>query len=179
MKLRVQVRTRRQWERFCLWGAVGGGCLAGIIWILPALSMALGVPTWSVAWHHDFQRAGDLLLMVVISNVARVPRQWLLWVFVPPAIWLVWSVLDRVVLGNWSGLVLDLHGNVPNAALDLVFGCLIALFLGRFGRGREEEDAVPDAASAMRFDSQEGVWPPAPNYPPQPLGQKEDGPHGK
>jgi len=174
MKLRVQVRTRRQWDRYCLWLAVGGGSLAGIVWILPALSMALGAPPWSVAWHHGFQRAGDVLLMVVISNVARVPCRRLLWVFVPPAVWLVWSVMDSIATGNWPVLAFDLRGNTLNVGLDLVFGCLIALFLGRFGRGREEEDAVPDAAFAMRFDSQEGVWPPAPNYPSQPNRRKED-----
>jgi len=112
--------------------------------------------------------------MMVISNVARVPCQRLLWVFVPPAVWLVWSVMDSIATGNWPVLAFDLRGNTLNLGLDLVFGCLIALFLGRFGRGREEEDAVPDAAFAMRFDSQEGVWPPAPNYPSQPNRRKED-----
>ena len=102
--------------------------------------------------------------------MARVPPRLLLWVPVPPAAWLVWSVVDRIVLGNWPGLIHDLPGNVIGAGLDLVFGCLVALCLGRFGRGREEEDSVPE----LQFDSQEGVWPPAPNYSPQPNGRKED-----
>ncbi len=174
MKPRVQVRTRRQWNRYCLWVAVGGGSLAGIVWILPDLSMALGASAWPRTWHRDFQRAGDLLLLFSVSQMARVPKRLLLWVPLPPALWLVWSVMDRIVAGNWPGLVNDLYGNIILAGLDLVFGCVITLITGGFGRGHEEEDDAPDAASAMRFDSQEGVWPPAPNYPPQPLGQKEE-----
>lgn len=171
MKFRVQVRTRRQWDRYCLWVALGGGNLAGIIWILPYLSMALRLP---VAWRWNFHRLGDLLLISVISYLAHAPKRLLWWVPVPSVLWLAWSVTDRIVVGNWPGVSSDLPGNVIGAGLDSILGCLIALFLGRFGRGREDDDDVPDAASAMRFDSQEGVWPPAPNYPPQPLGRKED-----
>ena len=174
MKLRVQVRTRRQWDRYCLWLSLGGGSLAGIIWILPALGTALGSSLWASARPRDFHRVGDLLLIVVISYTARVPRRRLLWVFAPATLWLVWSVTDSIVSGNWLVLIFDLHNNTLNVGLDLFFGCLIALVLGHLGRGREEEDAVPDAASAMRFDSQEGVWPPAPNYPTQPNRRKED-----
>ena len=174
MKRWVQVRTRRQWDRYCLWLSVGGGNLAGIIWVAPGLSMALGAPTWSVAWHHIFPRAGDILLMVTISNVARVPRRRLLWVLVPPVFWLAWSVTDSVAVGNWPGLVRALQGNVLNVGLDFVFGCVIAFFLGRFGRGREGEDAILDGSVRTNSDSQEGVWPPAPNYPAQPIRRKED-----
>jgi hypothetical protein len=174
MKLRVQVRTRRQWDRYCLWLALGGGNLAGIIWILPALSMALGSSLWAHVRHHDFRYAGSLLLFFVILWLARVPRRRLFWVFVPSALWLAWSVTDQAVLGNWPGLVRDLRSNVMEAGVYLVTATLLELLMGGFGQGLEEEEDVPEAASAMQFDSQEGVWPPAPNYPPQPLGRKED-----
>jgi hypothetical protein len=178
MKWRVQVRTRRQWDRYCLWLAVGGGNLAGIIWILPALSMALGAPLWPLTWHHGFMRLGNALLMYGVAALACAPLRRLFWCFVPPCLWLVWSVMDRIAVRNWPGLTHDLHHNVPAAGMSLIFGVLLALVTGKFGRGIEEEDAMPDTA-VMGFDSQEGVWPPAPNYPPQPNGRKEDGPHGK
>ncbi len=178
MRRRVQVRTRRQWDRYCLWVAVGGGCLAGIIWILPALSMALGSSLWAYARRQDFHFAGILLLFFVIIWLTRVPRRRLLWILVPPALWLAWSVTDQVVLGNWPGLAHNLRINVMEAGWPLVMATLLQLLVGELGRGHEEEDDAPGAA-AMGFDSQEGVWLPAPNYPPQPLEQKEDGPHGK
>ncbi len=176
MKLRVQVRTRRQWDRYCLWLAVGGGNLAGIIWILPDLSMASGLPLpfWIFARHREITLAGDVLLFFAVICLARAPRRLLFWVPVPPALWLAWSQSPRIILGNWLGLFFNLHNYLPLASMSLACGCLIALVTGQFGRGLEEEDAVRSAASAMRFDSGEGVWPPAPNYPPQPLGRKED-----
>ena len=174
MRLRVQVRTRRQWDRYCLWLGLGGGSLAGIIWILPALGAALGSSLWVHARRQDFRLAGCFLLFNVIICLAHVPRRRLLWILVAPALWLAWSVTDQAVLGNRPGLIHHLRLNLPITYVFLVGGCLIALVMGKFGWGREEEDDVPDAASEMRFDSQEGVWPPAPNYPPQPSRWKED-----
>ncbi len=174
MKLWVQVRTRRQWDQYCLWLAVGGGNLAGILWILPALSTALGSPLLAHARRQDFRMLGSLLLLYVIIGLACVPRRRLLWLLVAPALWLAWSVADQAALGNRPGLTHHLGLNLLIANVSLSFGCLIAFLLKKFGQGHEEEDDVPDAASAMQFDSQEGVWPPAPNYPAQPLEQKED-----
>ena len=174
MKRRVQVRTRRQWDRYCLWVVVGGGNLAGILWILPDLSMALGSSLWAHVRHHDFHFTGCLLLFFVILWSARVPRRRLPWVIVPPVLWLAWSVTDQAVLGNWLGLAHRLRFNAMEAGLYLVLGCLWELLMSGFGRGLEEEDAALDVAAVIRSDPQEGVWPPAPNYPPQPLGQKEE-----
>lgn len=158
-----KVRTRRQWERYCLWLAVGGGNLAGILFVLPDLSMALGGPLWSLTWHRGFMRLANALLMYSIAALACAPPRRLFWIFVLPTLWLAWSVMDRIAARNWPGLTHDLHSNVPTAGMSLVFGSLLALVLGKFARGLEEEDAVPGAA--VLSDPQEGVWPPAPRRP--------------
>jgi hypothetical protein len=175
MKLRVQIKTRQQWDRYCLWLAVGGGSLAGILWILPALSMALGSSLLAHARRQDFRMQGCLLLFYVIIGLACVPGRRLLWILVAPALWLAWSVTDQAVLGNWPGLIHHLRLNLLIVIVSLAGGCLVALVMKKLWRSYEEEDDdAPDAAAVMRSDSQEGVWPPAPNYPPQPLGRKED-----
>ena len=115
MNRQVQVRTRRQWDRYCLWVSVGGGNFAGIIWILPALSMVLGVPLWSLPWYRGFMRLGSALLMYAVAALGCASRRRLFWVFVLPSLWLVCSVLDRIVTHNWPGLMHDLHDNVPSA----------------------------------------------------------------
>ena len=159
-----KVRTRRQWDRYCLWLAVISGNLAGIIFVLPDLSVVLGAPTWPVAWNRGFLRLENALLMYTIAALACAPWRRLLWVFVPSALWLVWSVMDRIVAHNWLGLIHDLHSNIPSAGMSIAFGGLLALVLGKFGRGLEEEDAVPKA-TVMTYDPQDGVWPPAPRRP--------------
>jgi hypothetical protein len=160
IRISRKVRSRQQWDRYCFWLAVIGGNLAGILFVLPALSMALGGPLWSVAWHRGMMRLANPVLMYTIAALACAPPRRLLWCFVPPALWLVWSVMDRVALHNWLGLVHDLHNNVLASGMSLVFGGFLALVLGKLGRGLEEEQNASE--SALISVSPEGVWPPAP-----------------
>lgn len=155
-----KVRTRRQWDKYCLWVALIGGNLAGIVYVLPALSVALGAPAWPSAWSHLMKRSYSLLLMYSIATLAQAPRRRLLWIFAPPVLWLLWSLTDRLVTHNWLGLLHDLKVHSLGAVIYLLGGCVIGLVGGKFGRGLEEEDKA--AEQTAQFDSTEGVWPPPP-----------------
>lgn len=153
------VRTRRQWDKYCLWVALVGGNLARIVCILPALSAALGAPAWLPAWSQQMKHFYGVPLIYSIAALGHTPRRRLLWTFAPPMLWLFWSVTDRIVTHNWLGLIHDLKGNSVGAVIYLLSGCFFALIQGKFGRGLEEEDTAEPAA---QFEATEGVWPPPP-----------------
>ncbi len=155
-----KVRTRRQWDKYCLWVALIGGNLAGIVYVLPALSVALGAPTWPLAWSHLMMRFYSLPLMYSVAVLAHSPRRRLPWIFAPPVLWLFWSVTDRLVTHNWLGLIHDLKVNSTGAVIYLLGGCFFALISGKFGRGLEEENTAPEPVT--QFDATESVWPPPP-----------------
>lgn len=74
VQFRRKVRTRRQWDRFCLWVAVGGGSLAGLMFVLPDLSVALGAQPWSVAWHHGLLPLNNFVLMYTIAVLEVISK---------------------------------------------------------------------------------------------------------
>lgn len=150
------VRTRRQWDKYCLWVALIGGNLAGIMFVLPDLSMALGGP----AWPHLMKQLYSLPLIYSVAALGHAPLRRLFWMLVPLSLWLSWSMMGHVVARNWPGLTHDLERNVTGAVIYFLGSSFIALTQGKLGRGLEEENTA--AEPVAQFDATEDVWPPPP-----------------